>query len=101
MAVELRSVRFAYPQLPNVPVLNRLDLSYSQANSALLWDRPVPASPRFSLSSNLSTYMPSSGAVYLDKRPQLGWCRMRREITLCTSPRTFRASMRACAKSEP
>lgn len=67
MAVEMRSVRFAYPQLPNVPVLNGLDLSVQPGQfCALVGPSGAGKSTIFSLLE--SFYMPSSGTVYLDNR---------------------------------
>lgn len=67
MAVEMRSVRFAYPQLLNVPVLNGLDLSVQPGQfCALVGPSGAGKSTIFSLLE--SFYMPSSGTVYLDNR---------------------------------
>lgn len=67
MAVEMRNVRFAYPQLPNVPVLNGLDLSIQAGQfCALVEPHGAGKSTIFSLLE--SFYMPSSGTVNLDNR---------------------------------
>ena len=67
MAVEMRGVRFAYPQLPDVPVLNGLDLSVQPGQfCALVGPSGAGKSTIFSLLE--SFYMPSSGTVCLDNR---------------------------------
>ncbi|KAL8942052.1 MAG: hypothetical protein Q9211_001561 [Gyalolechia sp. 1 TL-2023] len=67
MPVELHDIRFAYPNRPNIPVLDNIDLSVQPGKfCALVGPSGAGKSTIFSLIESL--YLPSSGSIQLDGR---------------------------------